>query len=72
MARTEHLKAATLAPAGLRSSVRFEITRPGRFIFLLLGKYWFLRWFFMVKNDETSSVPIQKRKLKGLFHRFSD
>jgi hypothetical protein len=34
--------------------------------------YRLLRWFFMVKNDETSSAPYEKRPLNGLFHRFSD
>jgi hypothetical protein len=37
MAWTEHLKRATLAPAGLRPSGPFQITRPGLSILLLLG-----------------------------------
>jgi hypothetical protein len=50
MARAEHLKAATLAPAGLRSSVRFQITRPGRRIFPMVELLFFMRGFYSKKR----------------------
>jgi peptide deformylase len=37
----ERLKAPTLAPTGLRSSVRFQTTRPGPLLFLLPWNYHF-------------------------------
>jgi hypothetical protein len=53
MAWTEHLKAATLAPAGLRSSVPFQMFCPGLFIFLLL-----LRRGVLIKEHNVRSHNI--------------
>jgi hypothetical protein len=65
MVWTEHLKVATLAPAGLRSrGVKPLPLSDNLSKHTYLSPFWnyrLLRWFSMVKNDETSSVLLGKK-----------